>query len=182
MQSNCLEALAVDNSRTGFVVFLFGDPHLLEGRQGSQDGSTDPDGVFPFWGSDDLDLDGGWGQGGDFLLHAVSNTRVHGGTTGEDSVGVQVLTDINVALHDGIVDGFMDTAGFHTQEGRLEEGFRATESLVTDGDDLSIRKFVALFEGGGGSGGGHFLFEVQGNIAKFFLDVTDNFPFSGGCE
>jgi hypothetical protein len=30
----------------------------------------------------------------------------------------------------------VDAARFHTQEGRLEEGFRATEPLVTDGDDL----------------------------------------------
>merc|ERR1711971_169462 len=28
---------------------------------------------------DDLDLDGGGSQGGDLLLHAVSNTGVHGG-------------------------------------------------------------------------------------------------------
>lgn len=177
-----LEALAVDNSRAGFVVFLFGDPHLLEGGQGSQDGSTDPYGVFPFWGCDDLDLDCGWSKSGDFLLHTVSNTWVHGGTTGEDGVGIQVLTDVDVALHDGVVDGFVDTAGFHTQEGRLEESFWATESFVTDGDDLTVRKFVALFERGGSGGGGHFLFEVEGDIAEFFLDVTDNFPFSCGGE
>jgi len=172
----------VNDSRAGFVVFLFGDPHLLEGGEGGQDGSTDPYGVFPFWGSNDLDLDGGWGEGGDFLLHTISNTWVHGGTSGEYGVGVQVLPDVYVALHDGVVYGFMDTARFHTQEGRLEQSFRATESLVTDGDDLAIRQFVALFQGGGGSGGGHFLFKVEGDIAKFFLDVTNDFPFSGGGE
>lgn len=69
-----LEALAVDDAWAGFVVFLLGDPHLLEGGQGSQDGATDPDGVLPFWGSDDLDLDGGWGKSGDFLLHTIGNT------------------------------------------------------------------------------------------------------------
>lgn len=64
----------MDDSRAGFVVFLLGDPHLLEGGEGGQDGATDPYGVLPFWGSDDLDLDGRWCEGGDFLLHAVSNT------------------------------------------------------------------------------------------------------------
>ena len=177
-----LEALAVDNSRAGFVVFLLGDPHLLEGGEGSQDGPADPDGVFPFWGSDDLDLDGGWGEGSDFLLHAVSNTRVHGGASREDGVGVQVLTDVDVALHDGVVDGLMDTARFHTQEGRLEESLRAAEPLVADGDDLAIRQLVALLQRGGGGRGGHFLLEVQSDIAKFFLDVTDNFPFSCSGE
>jgi len=51
-----LEALPVDNGWAGLVVFLLADPHLLEGRQGRQDGSTDPDGVFSLWWSDDLDL------------------------------------------------------------------------------------------------------------------------------
>ncbi|KNC31145.1 hypothetical protein FF38_13950 [Lucilia cuprina] len=113
---NCLEALAVDNAGARFVVFFLGDPHLLESGEGSQDGTTDPDGVFAFWGSDDLDLDGGGSQGGDFLLHTIGNTGVHGGTTRHDNVGVQVLTDIYVTLHDGVVDGFVDTARFHTQE------------------------------------------------------------------
>merc|ERR1711879_896869 len=45
-------------------------------------------------GSDDLDLDGGGSQGGDLLLHAVSNTGVHGGAAGHDGVGVQVLPDV----------------------------------------------------------------------------------------
>merc|ERR1712038_219989 len=70
-----LEALAVDNGGAALVVLLLGDPHLLEGGEGS--------------------------QGGDLLLHAVSNTGVHGGASGHDGVGVQVLPDVNVALHDG---------------------------------------------------------------------------------
>merc|ERR1711946_83566 len=177
-----LEAFAVDNARAGFIVFLLGDPHLLEGGQRGQDGSTDPDGVFTLRGSDDLDLNGGWGQGGDFLLHTIGNTGVHGGSTGEDGVGVQVLTDINVALHDRVVDGLVDTARFHTQEGWLEQGFGATESLVTNGDDLSVGQFVGFLEGGGGGGGGHFLLEVQSDIAKFLLDVTNDFSLSGGGE
>merc|ERR1711976_423969 len=120
----CLEALPVDNGWAAFVVFLLGDPHLLEGGEGSQDGATDPDGVFPLRRSNDLDLNGGGSQGSDLLLHSVSNTRVHGGATRHDGVGVQVLPDVNIALHDGVVGGLMDTAGFHTQEGRLEEGLR----------------------------------------------------------
>merc|ERR1712119_216428 len=108
-------------------------------------------------------VDNGWSKSSDFLLHSVSNTWVHGGTTGEDVVTVQVLTDVNVALHHTVVCGLMDTGGFHSNEGWLEEGFWATESFVSDGDDLAIRQLIALFEGGGG-GGGHLGFEVQGNI------------------
>jgi len=133
-----LEALAVDDAGAGLVVFLLGDPHLLEGGQRSKDGATDPDGVFTLRRGNDLDLDGGGGKGGDFLLHTIGNTGVHGGSAGEDSVGVQILTDVDVALHDRVVDGLVDTARFHTQERGLEEGLRATESLITNGNDLQV--------------------------------------------
>merc|ERR1719391_1095163 len=103
----CLEALAVDNGGTALVVLLLGDPHLLEGGEGGQDGATDPDGVLPLGRGDDLDLDGGGGQGGDLLLHTVNDTGVLGGAAGHDSVGVQVLTDVDVALHDGVVGGLV---------------------------------------------------------------------------
>merc|ERR1712183_510845 len=132
---NSLEAFSVDNGWAAFVVFLLGDPHLLEGGEGSQDGSSDPYGVFSLRRSNDFDLDGGWSQGSDFLLHSVGNTWVHGGATRHDGVGVQVLTDVNIALHDGVVGGLMDTAGFHTQERRLEEGLWGTESFIANGDD-----------------------------------------------
>merc|ERR1711983_744400 len=177
-----LEAFSVDNGWAAFVVFLLGDPHLLEGGEGSQDGSSDPYGVFSFWWSNDLDFDGGWSQSSDFLLHSVSNTWVHGGASRHYGVGVQVLTDVNIAFHDGVVGGLMDTAGFHSQEGWVEEGFWGTETFVANGDNLSIGQFIGFFQGGGGSGGCHFLFKVKINIAELFLDVTDNFTLSGGGE
>jgi len=111
-----LKALAVDDGWAGLVVFLLADPHLLEGGEGGEDGTADPDGVLALGRRDDLDLHGGWGEGGDLLLHAVGDAGVHGGASGEDGVGVQVLTDVHVALHDGVVDGLVDAASFHTQE------------------------------------------------------------------
>merc|ERR1719423_230471 len=101
---NKLEALAVNNSGAGLVVLFLGDPHGLEGGERGQDGPTYPDGVFALRGSNDLDLDGGRRKGGDFLLHTISNTGVHGGTSREHIVGVQVLTDVNVTTHDGVED------------------------------------------------------------------------------
>jgi len=53
-----LEAFSVDNARAGLVVLLLGDPHLLEGGEGGQDGATDPDGVLSLWRCNDLDLNG----------------------------------------------------------------------------------------------------------------------------
>ena len=86
-----LKAFAVDDSGASLVVLLLGDPHLLEGGEGGQDGATDPDGVLPLGRSDDLDLHGGRSQGGDLLLHTIGDTGVHGGATGEDGVGVEIL-------------------------------------------------------------------------------------------
>merc|ERR1719384_891565 len=177
-----LEALAVHNGWAALVVLLLGDPHLLEGGQGGQDGATDPYRVLPLGRSNDLDLNGGWGKSGDLLLHSVSNTGVHGGATRHDSVGIQVLMDVNITLHDGVVGGLMDTAGFHTQERGLEESLRGTEPLVANGDNLTVRKFIGLLQRGGSSSSGHFLLEVKGNIAELLLDVTDDLTLSSGGE
>merc|ERR1712083_1225141 len=177
-----LEALPVDNGWAALVVLLLGDPHLLEGGQGRQDGSSDPDRVLPLRWSNDLDLDGGGSKGSDFLLHSVSNTRVHGGASGHDSVGVQILTDVNITLHDGVVGGLMDATGFHSKEGWLEESLWAAETLITNGDDLAIGKFIRLLKGGRCSGSGHLLLEVKSNIAELLLDVTDNLTLSSGGE
>ena len=87
----------MDNAGAGFVVFLLGDPHLLEGGLRSQDRSSNPDGVLPLGRSNDLDLHGRRSQGGDLLLHPVSDSREHGGTSREDGVGVQVLPDVSIA-------------------------------------------------------------------------------------
>ena len=106
----------MDDGWPGLVVLLLADPHLLEGGQGRQDGASDPDGVLSLWRRDDLDLHCWWCKGSDFLLHPVGDAGEHGGATGKDGVGVQVLTDVDVALHDGVVCGLVDTSRFHSQE------------------------------------------------------------------
>ena len=106
----------MDNGGTRLVILLLGDPHLLEGGERGQDGTTDPDGVLPLRGSDDLDLHGGRGKSGQLLLHTVGDTGEHGGSTRQDNVAVQVLTDIDITLHDGVVRGLVDTSSLHTQE------------------------------------------------------------------
>ena len=116
----------------------------MEGGEGGKNGATDPDRVLSLWWGDDLDLHGGWGEGGDLLLHAVSDAGVHGGTAREDSVGVQILTDVDVTLHDRVVSRLVDTGRFHSQEGWLEKSLWASESLITNGDDLAERDKVNI--------------------------------------
>merc|ERR1719369_2191709 len=175
-----LEALAVNNRWAALIVFLLGNPHLLEGGERSKDRSSDPDRVLSLWWSNDLDLDGGRSKSSNFLLHTVSNTRVHGGSARHDSVGIEILTDINITLHDGVVGGFMETTGFYSKEGRLEESLWTAETLITNCDDLTVRKFIRLLKGGRGSSSGHLLLKVKSNIAQLLLDVTDNFTLSSG--
>jgi len=170
----------MNDSGARLVIFLFGDPHLLEGGKGSQDGATDPDGVLSLGRSDDLDLHGGRSQGGDLLLHTIGDTGVHGGATGEDGVGVEILTDVDVTLHDGVEASLVNTDNLHSQEGRSEHGFWATEALISDRANLTVGQFVGLFDGGGGGGGGHFLLEVESDVAELLLDVAHNLALGGG--
>ena len=69
-----------------------------------------------------------------------------------------------------------------TNEGGLEECLWSPESLVSDGDDLSVGEFVGLLERAGAGSGLHLLLEIQSNVAQLLLDVTDDFSLGGGGE
>merc|ERR1712070_960458 len=177
-----LEALAVDNGRARLVVLLLGDPHLLEGGERREDRAADPDRVLALGRRNDLDLHRGRGERGDLLGHAVGDARVHGGAAREDDVGVEVLTDVDVALHDGVVGGLVDAGGLHAKEGGLEERLGAAEALVADGDHLSVRKLVRFLERGGAGSGLHLLIKVEGNVRELLLDVANDLTLGGRGE
>ncbi len=67
-------------------------------------------------------------------------TGEHGGTSREDGVGVQVLADVDVALHDRVVASLVDAGRLHSEEGGLEERLGTAESLVSDRYHLSGRR------------------------------------------
>ena len=177
-----LEALLVDDLSAVLVVFGLEDPLALEGGEGGENGTTNPDGVLTLGGSDDAGLEAG-GAGGDELLgEALGHTGEHGGTTGEDNVGEEVLADVDVALADGLGDeGGVAVTVAETDEVGLEEGLRAAEALRLDGDDGGVGKLelgldglVVLLL--------HLLVVVEGDVAGLFLDVADDFLFGGGRE
>eukprot|EP00032_Breviata_anathema_P001919 JZ554464.1.p1 GENE.JZ554464.1~~JZ554464.1.p1 ORF type:complete len:173 (-),score=62.42 JZ554464.1:5-523(-) len=112
------------------------------------------------------------------LLHAVSDAREHRSATRQNDVGVEILADINIALHDGVVGSLSNTNSLHADEGRLEQNLRAAEALVADSDHLTVRQLVALLQGRGLSSSLHLLLEVEGDVAQLLLDVTDDFHFS----
>ena len=198
MLSLRLEALAVDDGRTALVVLLLRDPHLLEGRERCENGATNPDGVFTLRRSNDLDLHRRGSERSDFLLHTIGDTWVHGGTARlenvrnglkhqigdayHDNVSVEILPHIDVALHDGVESGDVDTTALKTEHAGLEESFRSSESLVANRDDLTVRKFVRLLQTRALRGGLNFLLEVKGNIAQLLLDISDDFALGSGRE
>lgn len=51
-----LKTLPMDEGRAGLIILFLLDPHRLEGRQRRQNGTTNPDAVFPLWRGNNLDL------------------------------------------------------------------------------------------------------------------------------
>ena len=76
----------------------------------------------------------------------------------------------------------MDASRLHSEERWLEESLGAAEALVSNGDNLSIGKLVALLQSRGVGSSLHLLLEVKSNVRKLLLDVADDFALSGGGE
>merc|ERR1712173_292931 len=145
-ETDCLEALAVDDARARLVILVLGDPHLLEGGERGQDGASNPDGVLPLGRCHNLNLDGSRGEGGDLLVQALVDVREHRGASGQDGVGVQVTADIDVALLDGVVGQLVDTLGLLADQRGVEQGLAAPEALSANSDDLAVGQLVGLLD------------------------------------
>jgi hypothetical protein len=177
-----VEALLVDDLSAVLVVLGLEDPLALEGGEGGENGTTDPDGVLTLRGSDDAGLEAGGTSALELLGEALGHTVEHGGTTGEDDVGEEILADVDIALGDGLGDeGGVAVTIAETDEVGLEEGLRAAEALRLDGDDggigeleLSLDGLVVLLL--------HLFVEVEGDVAGLFLDVADDFLLGRGGE
>lgn len=102
--------------------------------------------------------------------------------TYHDNVSVEILSDIDITLHDGVESGDVDTTALKTKDRRLEESLRSTESLVTNGDNLTVRKLVRLLQAGALGSSLDLLLEVKGDVAELLLDVTDDFSLGSGGE
>merc|ERR1719203_2603482 len=98
--NSLLRALSVYDAGPALVVLLLFDPHLLEGGERGQDGAPDPDAVLALRRGDDLDGHRVRGQRLDLLLDALRDVLVHRGPARHHHVAVQVLPDVDVALHD----------------------------------------------------------------------------------
>merc|ERR1719150_253950 len=182
VSSNDLEALSVHNAWATLVVLVLADPHLLERGQRRQNGSSNPHRVLPLGRGYNLNLDGRGGEGGDLLLQSLVDLLEHGGSSGQDSVGVQVTADVNITLHDGVVGELVHTLALLSDELRLEHRLRASDALDSNGDHLAVWELVVLLDIVAALGGGNLVLEVEGAVAELLLDISHDFSLGGGGE
>ena len=57
-------------------------------------------------------------------------------TSRENNVGVQIFSDVHIALHDGIEGSLVNACCLHTDQARRKEHLWTAESLTADRDDL----------------------------------------------
>ena len=78
----------VNNPWSALVVLLLRDPHVLEGRQAGENGTSNPDAVLALRRGDDSHSHAVRREVGELFAHAIGDARVHGRPTGEDDVAV----------------------------------------------------------------------------------------------
>merc|ERR1712176_1682345 len=176
------EALPVHNAGPTLVILLLADPHALEGGKTRQNTSPNPHRVLALRRGYNLDLNRSGGERGDLLAHALADAREHGGSPRQYNVGIQVLTDIDVTLHDGLEGGVGDAVHLEARQVGLEQHLGTTETLVTNDDDVTVGELEALLEGGRLGRLLHLLLEVNSDKAQGLFDVTDNLTLGGGGE
>merc|ERR1719420_2274467 len=170
------------DGRPRLVVLRLGDPHLLEGTQRGEDGPANPHRVLALRRRHHLDLHRGRRQSRQLLRHALADAQEHRGATREHHVGVKVLANVHVALHDGLERGVVDTARLLSDEAGLEEHLGASETLVAHGNDVTVREFVSLFFVRTVCRLLHLCVEVQRDVTQFLLHVAHDLALGRCCE
>lgn len=172
------EALAVHDRGPRLVVLALGDPHLLERRERRQDRAADPHRVLTLGRRDDLDLHRPGRARGDLLAHAVRDPGEHGGPAGQDDVAVEVLADVDVALHDRVERRLVDPGRLHAHRRRREQHLGAAEALGADRDDLAVGELVGLLDRGAVGRGGELGLVVDRDVGEFLLSWSSSFFFA----
>ena len=138
----------MDDLGTVLLVLFSSDPLGLEGGEGREGGTTGPDGVVSVTSSDDLNHIVLWAQSIELLLKCIWETFVKGGSSGKDDIAVEIFSNINIAILDGLVAHLVHTKGLISllDQRWIEKGLWSHESWGVDVDRLTIRKLVGLLE------------------------------------
>ena len=89
-------ALPMNNGSTMLFVVGLCDPGRSEGAEGREGRCTLPHSELTVSGGDDLDLCTSWGESNNFIFQSIGESSVHSGTTRENDVSCEVLSDVNV--------------------------------------------------------------------------------------
>merc|ERR1719199_2287299 len=76
----------------------------------------------------------------------------------------------------------MDAAGLFANEARLEEHFRAAETLAANRNDVAIRKLIGFLLIAALACLLHLSVKVQGDVGELLLDVAHNLALCCGSE
>merc|ERR1739848_718476 len=87
---------------------------------------------------------------------------------------IEVPSDINVGLLDGVEDQLRHARPLPAQQVRLEESLASREPLVIDLDDSAVRQGVLLHQESGVQGQLLLRVDVVGNIAQLLLYHPDS--------
>ena len=138
------EAFSVDNGWSSLLILCLGDPHGLEGREGTEDRTSDPDEEFSLSRGNNLDFHGWGSQSSDFFAESLGNSGVHSCSTTHNDVAIEIFSNVNIALKDRLIRNFVESGHFLSDKHGLEKSFRASESLAANSDGLTVGKFVNL--------------------------------------
>lgn len=97
-----------------FIVFHLRNPHLLECGQASQNAAANPNRIFSLWWRNNFNFHGAGCQSCYFFLNSVGHAWKHCAAAGKNRVRIEVLADVHVAAHDGVIGGFVDSRCFHS--------------------------------------------------------------------
>mmetsp|Transcript_14800 Transcript_14800/g.31953 ORF Transcript_14800/g.31953 Transcript_14800/m.31953 type:complete len:346 (+) Transcript_14800:243-1280(+) len=175
-----LEALPVNNRRSRLIILFLTDPHTLESRKRSQDRSTNPHRVLPLRGSHNLNLNRRRSQSRNLLRHTLTDSREHGGSSRKDNVGIKILTNIHITLHNGLERRVSNTIHLQSSKVGLEKNLRTTEALIPNNNNVTIRELEGLLKSRRLRSLLHLLLKVHGHKAEGLFDITDNLTFGRG--
>jgi len=113
------------------------------------------------------------------LLKSLRNPWVHSSTPSHYQRLIQILPHVDIALHDGVERNAVDLWDVTLDRFLgIEKGLWASELLVPNRDDVAVGELeLDIFIGGLGELF-HFVFVVEGDIAFFLLDGSNDFELS----
>ena len=112
----------MDNPWSALVVLLLRDPHVLEGRQAGENGTSNPDAVLAFRRGDHSHSHTVRREVGELFAHAVGDAGIHGRPTGEDDVAVSDGKGVRNLHVGGEPQRLTGRAGYRCRRRRSEEG------------------------------------------------------------